>query len=575
MDDFYFSLLFGGSVIALFSLEQFERPTYERSQELTRLVKVLLPSDLRRSRVYYPAYLFYAGLLVGIYALLCIFFSVPLLKLLGFAVDGNSARSVAPLMISLAMVGLAPPVPVLQRFEERIRFAAHRLSGIPARLLYGCRMLNAQVLQLPEHGTGYLIPDSDWERMRRYCALAANALKKPEDFARDLPKLIAYRAWFLEQRLVTPTGKPKLRIHQNETELKTRIDGLILNLDTLVSLPVAEQSQEVWEKCARETDETAADVCAMMVLYVEHELIRFVDDGAEETAAARAALESFLGSARVWAEESAVVGAIWVRASVTTVIAGFLIGIVCSQIDETLDMLSLEAAAVFAVSAFFTYSPALLIALHLHDHWVRSGRWINMAENDWSSWMARASGLFFISAAVGFVCLVALNLYWAMLSFGPDRVLSLFWDAAWMGAIYEGPRAVLGPLLALGIVALIDTSRTRSGAGRYYTPIAIAAAVMAAWAGLAKCLSSQYAHAVACGADEECLSEIPGLIAFLSEEQTLLAALQAGALGLAALLVCRRLLLRGFGGMQPQRRRILPRRLAAPSRAAAKEPQLP
>ena len=558
MNDFYFSLLFGALIIAVFSLDQFERPTYQRSQELTRVIKALLPSDLRSSRVYYPAYLFYVALLLLIYAALCIYGSVPLLKLLGFAVEGESARSVAPLMISLAMVGFAPAVPVLQRFEEKIRFAAHRLSGIPARLLYGCDVLNAQVLRFPEQ-KGYLIPDGDWERLRTYERFAAGALKSPGDFSRDIAKVLAYRSWIVEKTLIVPRTEGRLRIHEKEAEIKARIEGLLISLDTLVALPCAEQSQEVWARYAKDADELAADICGIIMLYLEHKLIKFVDNGEGESAEARRIFDAFIASAHTWAEESAVVGAVWVRAFMTILASGFVMGIIAPSIDESVDLLSLEAGFIYAVSAISTYAPALLVALHMHDHWSRTDAWVNMASNDWTKWMGPASGLFLVAAAVSVLCGVALNLYWSMVSFGPDVVLAIYWEVALNGAIYDGPRSVVGAILALGVLALLDWRRSGANESWCYTAVAVTVAAVVLWAGLAEALSSQYARAVACDGDQDCLDGIATIFGLLQSKTILVAGLQEGAIGLAALLVCRRALASGVGGLHANARRAVGR----------------
>ena len=551
MDEFYFSLFFGGSIIAVFSLDQFERPSYEPSQELTRLIRVLQPSDLRHRRVYYPAYVFYAGLLVGIYALLCIFGSVPLLKAMGFAIEDASEfeqSAIAPLIISLTMVGLAPTVPVLQRFEERIRFAAHRLSGIPARLLYGCRILNARELDLPQPGAGLLIADRDWERLRKYRLHAATALNNPEDFERDLPKIIAFRSWFMEQHLVAPAGKPRSGILRNEPELRARIDSLTLGLDTLVALPLDEQSRDIWEKYAKEADELARDVCAMIMLYVEHDMVRFLDAGTAENANARRALEDFIGTAKIWAEESAVVGALWVRATVVTVVMACLFGIASASIDSV-GMMPIQAGPTFALTAFSAYSLSLLVALHLHDHAFRSGKWANMATHDWARWMGPASGIFIVSGAVSLVCMVALNLYWAMVTYGPELVFSKFWEAAVQAAAIEAPRALLGPILALGVIATVDHARAEGRQASWLSVITATATALVLWAMLARGISAQYGLAQACSGAPECLAQVPTLATMLfSEEKLVLAGLQAGAIGTAVLLVCRRTLVAGVTG---------------------------
>ncbi len=226
MSDFSIALIFGGVVIAVFAWDQFNRPSYERSLELTRLINLLSPAELRNGSAYFRAYLFYAGILLLIYATLCIYGSLPILETLGFSfslTDGGGAIGAEelpiagyspelqaeaqvsdptiPLVISLAIIGLGPSVPLLQRLEEKIRFAAHRLSGIPTRLVSGIHHLRRQRLNLRARDGGLMIPPQDWERMRRYEMKSAAAIDDVVDFMEDIEKIIAFRSWIVNERL--------------------------------------------------------------------------------------------------------------------------------------------------------------------------------------------------------------------------------------------------------------------------------------------------------------------------------------------------------------------------------------
>ncbi len=597
MSEFVTALLFGGGVILVFSFTQFERPTYEPSRELTRLVGFLLPSDLRRPRVFYPAYGFYAGLLLLIYVVMCVFLTVPMLEALGFVFETapESRQSpLVPLVISLAMVGIAPSLPLLQRLEERIRYAAHRLSGIPAQLLHGCRILNARWLGLPEGGPGYLIPAGDWARLGRYLTHGRPMVHDPDDLARDLVKIVAYRAWFVEQNLVVPPRTPTTRIRHNEAELATRIDQLLLGLDALTSAQmqagdggprIDSGPRELWQRYKDEANDLAADVCAMIVLYVEHGLLAR-DDGATspEAGAAWEALETFVEGSGGWAEEGAVVGALWTRATATVVGVAALWGGVLGNLESAAWMMPPLAAATTALSAFLIYSLAIYAALALHDRAVQARRWRNLVTDDWTAWIGPALGPFLIAALAAVVCTVAMNLYWTIASYGLAAVEAKFWQALWAALAFEGPRALLGPILAMGLIGLVDVWRTGRDARRrlgdapepearaalarvlsrrHLTVLGLTVATMALWAAISRGWSIQYGLAWQCGGDTACLAAIPSLAQIalhgpppelaLKGPPLALAALRAGLIGLAVLLVCRRTLERSLSALDEPR----------------------
>ena len=569
MNEFVVSLLFGAVILVVFAWDQFKRPSYEASKELTRLIEFLAPSDLRNRRVYARAYAAYASILLLIYVVVCVFATVPVLGALGLAGGENLATAqspIVPLSIALAMVGLAPSLPILQRFEEKIRFAAHHLSGIPARLLHGCRILQARPLGLPETdtrtGTGLLIPDQDWKRLRHYRRTSKPILADPADFAEDMAKIVAYRAWFLKHRLNASPRLPRPGILRHETDLAARIEGLILALDLLsgfgreAGADPAGQPRDTWEKYAAEADLLCADVCALVMLHVEHGLVAtqpgnaWTDAAADEDETRRAAecLVRFLGGADRWADEGALVGIVWMRATVTALVVAFAWGTLLGNLENPQHFFPLASGFTFALSAFLIYSLAVFVALSLHERAVRRNRWPSMVTTDWTRWIGPVFWVFLGAGLASVICVTALNLYWSIVAVGFDRVLAKFWAGLASAVIYEGPRAMLGPILAVGLVASVDAWRVEDGSGRRRLWVmAITATAMAVWAAAARGFATQY-NAYVIG------QEIPSLLTLLGRDNLmLLAGVRAAAVGLAVLAVCQRTLARGLSDLPAPR----------------------
>ena len=90
MNDYLVALVFGAFIVVVFAWDQFNRPSYAQSRELTRLIELLAPSDMRRQSVYWRAYLFYAGILLLIYITLCAYGAL-LFPILGFDIPGIEA----------------------------------------------------------------------------------------------------------------------------------------------------------------------------------------------------------------------------------------------------------------------------------------------------------------------------------------------------------------------------------------------------------------------------------------------------------------------------------------------------
>jgi hypothetical protein len=191
-----FALIFGAVIVVFYSYRRFNRRTDGNGQQLLRVVNLLSPDKLRSKRVVHHAYFLYATTFLIIYLFLCAYAqlipaiggpSVPigasalpalqtqqakagfqalsggdvgdaelLLSLsasAGTTHSGNDLNfgisAATSLAVALMIVGLAPSFPLLEDFETSIRAAAHRLAGIPTRVIGIRDALRTRTLSIP------------------------------------------------------------------------------------------------------------------------------------------------------------------------------------------------------------------------------------------------------------------------------------------------------------------------------------------------------------------------------------------------------------------------------------------
>lgn len=576
---FLVSFLFGAGVIAFFAFNQFNQPSFEASKELERLIRFLKASDFRNRRVIWRAYAAYTAILLLIYFLICVFFTPPMRQAIGFVVPGEEGEAqspVVPLMISLAMVGLAPGIRPLQQFEEKFRRVAHYFSGIPARLVQGCRELRKRSLDLPRDGSGMLLPDADWKRLELYRRHGEQLVDDPRDFAEDLAKILVYRSWILKHD-VCGTGTPTREgIVRNDREVEARINRLVQNLDLDILSGLhgdeafdlaAGSPRTVWAELATEADALAADVCAMLVLRVEHGLIapdvHAVHGGENrQLEEAEARLSAFLAGAGQWVDHVALVSRLWTRATMVILPLAFVWGVTFGLAEEGWPgpeaPLAARIGLDYAVSTAMIYSLAIFIALSLHDRALRAehpaGRWPNMVTEHWTHWMGPVGRLLlaaWIAAVVGVVAL----------SVARTSLASAFHGSYWtmmVGALYsQGPRALVGPVLAIGIVASIDAAQAGSRRARWVIFI-VTVAVLMLLAPALQALAIQYRDAQNY---EPCLLRFDeatcapfdftgwGRLVAINAEALTLVALKTAGLWAAVLFVCQATLAAGPRGV--------------------------
>lgn len=304
-----FALLFGASIVALFSYERFNRNSFGTGTRLERLVSVLSPEKLRARKVIRRVWGYYCIGLLALYLTLCVYSDV-LGSIIGLEGDsapagatGEKVKSIGippsvSLAIALILTGLAPSVPVLKRFEEWGRVTAHRIAGIPTRVLSDTDVLRRQVIDLAKRDPqdSLMIPSGDWERRSYYRDATLGQVTDPDDFTRDIDVIISVSAWILERRLQLQNAELRESFEEVEDELRRRKDLLFLQLDErtgfslggqalsgfaeagasvdpVQTAPINELKRKSWDRVASEVDNLAEDMCILLALFVEHGLV--------------------------------------------------------------------------------------------------------------------------------------------------------------------------------------------------------------------------------------------------------------------------------------------------------------
>lgn len=549
MDDFTMALLFGAAVIVIFAWDQFNRPSYPASVELTRLIELLTPSRMRRGTVYVRAYLFYAGILLSLYLVLCIY-SAFLLPIIGLDLPGGGEPAATvgataaptvtavetsgydaaaqtlggveaaggkdptiPLLISLVMVGLAPSVPILLRLEEKIRFAAHRLSGIPTRLIEGTRQLRAAPLGLGDGTETLLLAPVDWRRLAFYQAAAEEWLDDAEALRADLEKIFAFRAWILHEKMNLGRSHSRTQIAALEAETAKRIERLIFALDALSGFEGAalatearvhpEQTRAAWDASAREADETCADICVLLMLYVEHGVLPTEEDGdlaergaeaapdaARQRMLAERKLIRYLAQAMRWVDRENLSVMLWTRSLAAVLAVAFLYGFVFAQ-DSVKEGVSLAQgggialAALVVASTGLAYGPALLVAIMWHQAACQNQTWRNPFLNNWARWSPQLAAVAALAGLAAALARVGWNLYTTAAAVGWSAVAANLSGVLRLALEYESPGALPATALAVAVILITDAWRAGTAARAWLDvlPWASAAAMALAGAG--------------------------------------------------------------------------------------------
>lgn len=527
------ALPFGAVIVIFFAYERFNSAGYEGAQQFERLVAYLTPDKLRARRVILRAYLFYAACLVAIYLFLCTYAEV--LPQLGgpdltkdnigaSSIGAQEAPGAAPvdtaetrrgldiepsvaLTIALIMVGLAPSFPILQRFEHWMRNTAHRLAGIPTRVIEMAETLrqNRFDFEVPEANPvpadTLLIRRGDWQRLAHYQRAGGSRLAAPEDFREDLEVIFAISTWILDHKLKLSGTQDRLRLQPLEAALRKRSEALIEALDeksgyaqadrpptdgTAAATPAAAAAPEAaararggWERLAREAEDLADDLCVLLALYLEHEIITPgahtaaglpVSLGAQangkphgslhQHALAKAKLEEFLGlrgggrGGPTVPQSHVVVTWLWTLGVVIVVSLAWSQwpGGLEAEMQRGSAGSGYSRALDYAFNAFGSYCIPMIVALSLRDGGLQARRWSNLWTAHWTRTLPQAVLLVVASWAVATLILIA-AIFW-LASFSPATQDP--WAFLGFQFEYLAPATLRGAAFALIVMMLLD-----------------------------------------------------------------------------------------------------------------------
>jgi hypothetical protein len=411
--------------------------------------------------------------------------------------------------MALIIVGLAPSFPLLRRFEDWMRSAAHRLAGIPTRVIGAGEELRHSDLAISTASSDsvpadtLLIPRGDWERMGFYRSSADGHLTAPEDFRRDMEVIFALSAWILDRKLKLAQAGGRERFSQIEEELRKRRDTLILALDERSgyrpgetrradaageTLPeddaggeLSEIQRASWERLAGDADDLADDLCILLALYVEHEII--ATDELEMMVGSKAhglirqqelamrKLDGFLGNllgeqaSTSYLRSHAVLVWLW---TLCVVIA---IAVLWSLLPPGRFETAMQRGDAgdpywrilnYAFTAFNSYCIPMLVALALHDGAQHAHRWRNMWRAHWTTRLPQALSVIFASWVVATLFIVGLALWQAALAQGGFASSEQdVWSTLRLSFEYNAPTPLRGAVLALVVVVLLDAWTVR------------------------------------------------------------------------------------------------------------------
>jgi len=516
------ALLFGAAIVIVFSYERFNRTTFDSGMRLQRLIALLSPDQLRARRVVMRAWLFYTAALLLIYLVFCIYGEVlPALNMsdaVGASALPNPDQSssigipaAVSLSVALILTGLAPSIPVLQRFEEWMRVAAHRLVGIPTRVISDTDELRRNAISIKtEQGDRLRIPRGDWARRKHYRKFAAEQVTAPEDFRNDLDLIFATTAWVLKREIKLENEERRVRFQSLEDALLKRKDVLILELDERTGFvlnrgaqpaddavpetdgddPVEDLKRRSWDRVASDVDALAEDFCIMLALYVEHEIIpaRYIEefdlsvDAADQALAegkepdtrqrqsmrqrdiAREKLLEFLHCIMSTtiperASSYTTLALLWSFALI------LVVTLLWSQWPGVFEFelrwlgvpsTGFERAVDFGSKALSGFFVPLLITLSLRDAGRQSGHWKNVWKGHWTTSVSQIGIALFVSWLLAMIFVVALNSWQVAIRQSVTEINS--WHVIRTSFEVEVMVVLRGCILAVIAIFLLDGS---------------------------------------------------------------------------------------------------------------------
>lgn len=514
------ALLFGAAIILVYSFDRFNRASYEGGRQLQRLMDLLTPDKLRARRVVFTAFLLYASALLIVYFFLCAYAEV--LPILG-GPDLSSASSNASerqgigiepsisLSIALIIVGLAPTFPVLRRFEDQIRKAAHQFAGIPGHVTSICEELSHHRLDILASWTKsepnlsksgpdeyLLIPSTDWERMAHYMARANENLSAPDDFKRDLEIVFAISRWILDRSLKLPNIGVRRRFDLLEGELSKRVDAFKTKLDDKSGFRPGNSHQPVnapdgpgdadaqdtederrrasWEQLAIEADELADDLCVLLALLVEHRIItderpRKSSEGthrrlARQQGVAQQRLTDFLGMDILSGQDIAVNSRVspvlvWFWSVGTVAMIAALWAIFPGGFEDRMQGTAGETVywriVRYVATSFNSYCIPLAVALAIRSGAQQTENWSRLNKAPLTKLAPQATFVVLLSWSLAAIFFVGVALWLAALTGTGFTSSGLgVWDHLQQLFEFNAPTPVRGAILALIVLLLLD-----------------------------------------------------------------------------------------------------------------------
>ncbi len=480
MSPFALSFCAGLGVLWLFSWDQFNLKTWKAGNRYGLILTVLNPADLRGGGALARAFLVYAVIMTLIYVFVVMLVTAGVLIWEGppptftaEAVGGGALPDAAepappapgletrlatapdapppadpqpwvPLAISLAMIGLGPRISILQKIEEKLRRVAHRFMGVPTLLELGSEDIARAKITLDEIGEVTL---DRRQQIRSYMDAATHVLgegPRTQRLEGLLHKIFAFRIWVVESR-VWPPQIVRDRYQVIEGEVVSVMDDLIGDLDDLSDRSGRDKARPAaalatlarrWESRIHEAEAVCDRACALMFVY--HEKARelrggqgaeratvFIAHALEARPPARASLDILL---------ALVLG-------ITAVAFFWGYGVASFNLlpQSSSPSTPSRTAMLYALSAFFTYGPAMLAAMG----------WSAIADDDAVANAqifptTRMAFIFLISFLVALLSLVALNIANGALDAGLAKVRQNLPQALRYAVELEAPRAVLG-----------------------------------------------------------------------------------------------------------------------------------
>jgi hypothetical protein len=504
--EFWLAMLTGVVVLWIHARSQFNQLSLEQSGDYRRLISKLQSSDLRTSAEYRRAFVIYAAILTVLYVVLCIYVAVPDLQqvvrevagrdfvdlvavgasnlpktvdtpVAGVAFDeaGGLLGSIdtkpglnpsVPLAISLAVVGLAPNVPWLSRVEEFIRGTAHRLAGIPTRLVNGSLALSDETFVGRDDRGGLLLGSEDWVQIARY----REALDG--DFAANVVETVALRAWIMHGGELAPRGTVPSKYAGIERDVADRIEKLTRDLDVAIAQATAKKGggPTNWTALRREARETWEDMCLILGLYGSQRpydawLRRLARTSPiPERRAVAARLQAALDTAALTQNADSAGTLVFFRISIVVLVvsflAGFFIGDDRSEGRNVQGQVSL--ALTYMVTAMLTYVFPLCFALHYQQQMTNTNQW-----HDWrqqtkhSQWVPQYFFVGSVSFAIAFLCNVSFNLASVLMRVGFEPIRARFAEVVGFAVRQSGFEAMKGAALALLLVMMVDVWRAQ------------------------------------------------------------------------------------------------------------------